>query len=137
MGAPVGARQAARSRATRLRLPQTCHQAGGPGHLPRHSPHGRPWTGRALGWCPSASPSLGILVGSWCLLSGRISRGCGCFAGRKSVSTTLSGERGTSSVSTGPEPASPAECWACRVGWGGDVWGHGHSPLPKGAAVEA
>jgi len=70
-------------------------------------------TGVVLPRVPARSPSapslLVVAVGSWCHQSGRISRGSSCFAGIKSVSTMPSGERGTSSVSTGPEPAPPAE----------------------------
>lgn len=60
--------------------------------------------GHVPAWSPSAPPLLDVAVGSWCHQSGRISKGSGCFAGIKSASTMPSGEHGTSSVSTGPEP---------------------------------
>lgn len=99
-------------------------------------------------WSPSAPPLLGVAVGSWCHQSGRISRGSGCFAGIKSASTMPSGERGTSSVSTGPEPAPPAEhlatlqwhsgCPALQAAHHTSTQTHGYPPLRReGAADEA
>lgn len=119
-GNPMGPWQAACNRAVKLShmaVPAP-GPAGSPQSVSRHGLLVRPQNGRALTWSPSASLLPGILVGIWCRQSGRISRGSGCFAGIKSVSTMLSGERGTSSVSMRPDPAAHVECRAMPCGMG-------------------